>query len=424
MSDEQSPPARALPSSVLEVFGAPDPYAVVHHLREAAPVFRVPGIGFWLVTRHDDVKALFRDTERVTADQRAGAGFRPRPEGTYLRWIQDHGLLAMPDHEHARIRRLVSAAFTPRAVRRMDGQIREVVEEFAAPLRGRSGAVIDIAGEYADPIPNAVIARITGVPSEGGDDKRFRQLAHAFIRGVIQFASPEAQDGAEAALAELYPWVEKIARERRAAPREDLVSDLVQAVDRDATLTDREIIMLVTSLLAAGSTTTAMACTAMVGTLLARPEVLERIRHDTTLIPGAVEEILRFAFGGPGGITRYALRDFTLRDQQIRAGDTLMLSFGGANRDPAVFDRPDEFDIDRDARDLLVFGGGAHYCLGANLARQELTCMLEGLLGILTPGSTRRAKSGSRRSGSLTAIADGEGMGNGLGGGAMWIEIA
>jgi len=401
-----------LPQSLQELFGASDPYSVVHRLRETAPVFRVPGAGFWLLTRHDDVKAMFRDQERVTADARAGNGFQPRPEGTYLRWIQDYGLLALSNDEHARIRRLVSAAFTPRAVRRMDGQIREVVEEFAAPLRGRSGDVIDLAADYADPIPNAVIARITGVPSEGGDDKRFRQLAHAFIRGVVQFASPEAQDGAEAALAELYPWVEKIAADRRASPQEDLISDLVQAVDQDETLSDREVIMLVTGLLAAGSTTTAMACIAMASTFQRYPEAFERIRKDPALIPGAVEEVLRFSFGGPAGLVRYALCDFTLHGQQIRKGEMLMLSFGGANRDPAVFENPDVFDIDRDARELMVFGGGAHYCLGANLARQELRCMLEGLVEILTPGS--KAERGTR--GPLQRMF--------LGGGSYPIRIA
>ncbi len=394
--------------SIQDLFAGENPYAVVHRLRETDPVYRLPGTDFWLITRHDDVRALFRDQERVTADARAGTGFRPRPEGSYLRWVQDYSLLALPPEEHTRIRRLVSAAFTPRAVRRMDEQIRAVVEEVAAPLRGRSGEVIDLAAEYGDPIPNAVIARITGVPAEGGDDKRFRRLAQDFIAGVVQFATPEQQDRAEAALAELYPWVEKIALERRATPREDLISDLVQAVDRDERLQDREVIMLVTGLLAAGSTTTAMACVAMAATLLQHPATLERIRADRALIPNAVEEILRFSFGGPAGLPRYALCDFTLRGQQIRKGEMLMLSFGGANRDPSVFAHPDVFDIDRDARDLVVFGGGAHYCLGANLARQELACMLDGLLDIVTPGSKARS---SPRLGLL-------------GGGEFKIEIA
>ena len=149
----------------------------------------------------------------------------------------------------------------------------------------------------------------------------------------------------------------------------------------------------------------------MAATLLRHHDTLERIRRDRSLIPRAVEEILRFALGGPAGLPRYALCDFTLRGQQIRKGEMLMLSFGGANRDPAVFEHPDVFDIARDASEHVVFGGGAHFCLGANLARQELACMLDGLLGILTPGSKLRDRTRSPRLGLL-------------GGGELAIEIA
>jgi cytochrome P450 len=179
--------------SLFEIFGGQDAYPAVHRLREDAPVYRVPGAGFWFVTRQDDVKALFRDTECVTADARAGAGFRPRPEGSYLRWMQDQGLFALSLEQHARIRRLVSAAFTPRAVRRMDAQIRDVVEEFAQPLRRGRGEVIDLAAEYADPIPNAAIARITGVPSEESPESPQKA---GMTSGSVSCAPRGAQDQA------------------------------------------------------------------------------------------------------------------------------------------------------------------------------------------------------------------------------------
>jgi cytochrome P450 len=113
------------------------------------------------------------------------------------------------------------------------------------------------------------------------------------------------------------------------------------------------------------------------------------VRDDRSLVPKAVNEILRFALGGPAGAPRYALRDFTLRGKSIRKGQMLMLSFG-ANRDPAVFAEPDVLDLERDNRELLVFGSGPHYCLGANLARQELGAMLDAALDIVTPGSRVR----------------------------------
>jgi cytochrome P450 len=143
-------------------------------------------------------------------------------------------------------------------------------------------------------------------------------------------------------------------------------------------------------LIGAGSETTNLGGLVMIQTLLQHPEQLKRVRDDRSLVPKAVNEIMRFAFGGPAGLPRFAVRDFELRGQRIKKGQMLMLSFGGANRDPAVFDDPDRLDIERDARDLLVFGNGPHYCLGANLARQEMGAMLDAALDIVTPGSRVR----------------------------------
>jgi cytochrome P450 len=122
-------------------------------------------------------------------------------------------------------------------------------------------------------------------------------------------------------------------------------------------------------------------------TLLENPEEAARVRADRSLVPNAVTEILRHGFGHAGGLPRYALRDFELRGKQIRKGEMLMLSFSGAGRDPAVYDDPDRFDVTREVKDLMTFGHGPHYCLGANLARQEMGCMLEALLDILPEGS-------------------------------------
>jgi cytochrome P450 len=181
-----------------------------------------------------------------------------------------------------------------------------------------------------------------------------------------------------------------MAAARRRIPHEDLVSDLVRARDRDERLNDDEIVLLLTGILGAGSETTALGGLVMIDTLLKHPDEMKRLRDDRSLVPQAVNEVLRFALGGPAGVTRYAVRDFTLRGREIRKGQMLMLSFAGANRDPAVYDDPHTFDIDREARDLLVFGNGPHYCLGANLARVELGSMLEAVLEIAPPGSRVR----------------------------------
>src|SRR4029453_8069315 len=209
--------------------------------------------------------------------------------------------------------------------------------------------------------------RIFGVQA-GDDEVRFRNLAQEMIRAFFPFAPPEALERAESALREMDPWIRRMVAERRAAPREDLISDLLSAQGEDDRVTDDEIVMIVSILIGAGSETTNLGGLVMIQTLLEHPEALKRVRDDRSLVPKAVNEIMRFAFGGPAGMTRFAVRDFELRGRQIRKGQMMMLAFGGANRDPAVFTTPDRLDIERDARELLVFGNGPHYCLGAHLA--------------------------------------------------------
>ena len=374
----------------LEIAAAEDPAPLVHRLRREDPVHFVEPLGFWLITRYDDVKRLFNDPENVTQSQRAWEHYAPAPEGTLVRWIQEESLPAQGPEEHARFRRLFTGALTPRAVRRMDAQIREVVERFAGPLRGRAGEVIDLLGDFTNPIPNAVISRIVGVEA-GADEERFRELAQEMIRGFFPFAPPEALERSEVALQQLAPWLRAMVAERRGDLREDLISDLLRSQDRDDRLGDDDVVMLVAILIGAGSETTNLGGVVILQTLIDHPEQLERVRRDRSLVPRAVNEIMRFGFGGPAGMPRYAVRDFTLRGRSIRKGQMLLLAMGGANRDPEVFPDPDVLDIDRDNREILVFGHGPHYCLGANLARQEMGCMLDAALDIVTPGSRVRA---------------------------------
>ena len=365
-----------------------EPHAVIARLRRDDPVHFVPGLGVWMVTRYDDVRRLFTDPE-ATNDPRAFEHYVAPPEGTFARWASDHGLFSLPPDEHARVRRLVSAAFTPRAISRMDAQVREVVDQFAAPLRGRTG-VVDVKGEYTDPIPNVVIGRTTGVVAKRGEEVRFRELAQATIRGFFSLSDEAAKQRGGEAFVALADWVRETAAMRRAEPREDLITDLVRARDRGDAMSDDEIVILVAGLLGAGSETTAVGGVVAMRTLLEHPDTLERLRRDRELIPNAVREILRFAFGGGGGLPRYAVRDFELRGKQIRKGQMLLLSFTGAHRDPTVFADPDSFDIDRDTADLTIFGQGPHYCLGVHLALSELRYVVDAALDFLPPGARYR----------------------------------
>jgi cytochrome P450 len=391
MAPSAAPEARDPFLELLELTQAGgDPAPLVHRLRREDPVHFVAPLGFWFVTRHEDVKRLFNDPENASQDRRQWEHYQPAPEGTLVRWLQEESLPMRGDAEHARFRRLFNSALTPRAVRRMDGQIREVVERFAAPLRGRKGEVIDLLGDFTNPIPNTVISRIFGV-EPGADEVRFRELAQEMIRAFFPFAPREALERAESALREMDPWIRRMVAERRAAPREDLISDLLRTQSADGRISDDEIVMLVSILIGAGSETTNLGGMITIRTLLEHPDELSRVRADRSLVPKAVNEIMRFAFGGPLGMTRFAVRDFELRGKRIRKGQMLMLALGGANRDPAVFPNPDVLDFERDNRELLVFGNGPHYCLGANLARQEMGCMLDAALDIITPGSRLRA---------------------------------
>ncbi len=370
----------------VEMLAAEDPTALLHALRASDPVHLVEPLGFWLVTRHDDVKQLYHDPENVSNDRRIWERHVPNSEGTMLRWAEDHSMFALDREGHARMRRLVSAAFTPRAVRRMDAQIREVIEHTAAPLRGRHGEVIDLLAEFANIVPNTVISRITGVPP-GDDEVRFRRIAQSVIPGFMPFTPPDQREEAERSFQELSGWVRELVAKRRAHPEEDLISDLVAAQDADGALCEDDIVLLLSGLVGAGSETTAQGGASLVRMLLEHPDAMERLRSDRPLILRAIDEIVRFALRNPGGTVRFALRDFELRGKQIRKGQMLMLSIGGANRDPAVFENPDALDLDRAARDVATFGNGPHYCLGANLARQEMACMLDALLDVMPPGS-------------------------------------
>lgn len=381
--------AAVIESPVLSERFMLDPCAVIARLRSDDPVHFVPGLGFWMVTRYDDVRRLFTDPD-ATNDPRAFEHYVAPPEGTFSRWASDHGLFSLPPDEHARVRRLVSAAFTPRAIARMDAQVRGVVDQFAAPLRGRTG-VVDLLVEYTDPIPNVVIGRITGVAAKRGEEARFRELAQATIRGFFSISDEAAKQRGGEAFVALADWVRETAGERRRAPREDLITDLVRARDRGDAMSDDEIVILVAGLLGAGSETTAIGGLVAMRTLLEHRDTLERLRADRGQIPNAVREILRFAFGGGGGLPRYAVRDLELRGKQIRKGQMLLLSFTGAHRDPSVFPDPDRFDIDRDTTDLTVFGQGPHYCLGVHLALSELRCVVDAALDFLPPGARHRA---------------------------------
>ena len=374
-----------IPKTIVDPEIIRNPFPTLGLLREHAPVYHDETIGVYFVTRYEDVKALFAEEELLSRDRRQSPGFTPPPPGSWAERMDENGTGRATGEEHRAWRARLSKGFTPRAVARQEQQVRDVVARFGDPLRGRDG-IVDLVDTFTNPIPNTVISRIVGIPPYPDEEDRFRQLAQDVIRRFFFMADEENVRRGEAAFDELAEWVGKLSVERRQNPAEDLVSDLIHGNAEDP-MTDEDIVILIAVLIAAGSETTTLGGTNALRLLLKCPDQLVRLREDPSLARAAVRESLRFDFGTIAGSPRFASEDFELRGVTIPKGSTLMLSAAAANRDPRVFDDPDTFDITRDNRDMLTFGSGPHYCLGANLALQEMACMLESAIDFLPEGA-------------------------------------
>jgi cytochrome P450 len=359
---------------------ARDPAPVIAQLREENPVCWIPGVDGWLVTRHEDVRQLFAD-ERLTADPRAYERYTPPSVPGTARWLTEMPFRSTPSDPLSPGRRLVSAALTPRAIARIEQRIREVVEQFAAPLRERHD-VVDLMGEFTAPVTTAVIGRMLGVPPKGDDEIRFRQLARRVAKGIRPFLSDEQRRASESATVELAEYVLHLVEERRQGPREDLISDLVSASRAATPASNDEIVRVVGALIAPGTGTPSVACARALRSLLLHPGQFSLLRCERSLLANAVDELLRY----DSGLTlmpRYVLEEFALRNQTLQRGQLVALSLVGANRDPRVFPNPDKLDLRRDVSEALSFGHGPHYCPGANVARAELRSMIEAALDFI-----------------------------------------
>jgi cytochrome P450 len=341
------------------------------------------------VTRYDDVRQLFSDS-RVSADPRDYERYKPPSHAGAERWLEEMPFRARSSDPQMLGRRLVSAALTPRAVTRMERQVAEVVEEYAAPLRGRRG-IVDLIGDFTAPVARTVIGRILGVPPLGGDEERFRLLAVRATRGINPILGELHRQRAEESTVEICEYMLRLVAERRQAPARDLISDLVRASDSEAPATEEDVVRVIASLVSAGTGTTSLAASRALRSLLEHPEHLGRLRDDPSLVPQALEELLRH-HSGLFVMPRYVVEEFELRGRPMRRGQLIALSLMGANRDPQVFSDPDRIDFDRDTKGSLAFGYGPHYCIGANLARATLRLMISAALEFL-PGRSRVLES-------------------------------
>jgi cytochrome P450 len=389
-----------------------DPYPFFAQARAATPVFYSPDLGYWVVTRYHDIRHIFQTPRLFSAANTlaplqpicpaAGrlldeGGFRPIPTLTNL-----------DPPGHGRLRRLTNVAFTPRRVSAMEPFVRELTGRFFAERlsSGRADLVRDLAWD----LPALVIFRVLGIPDE--DVPRVKSGAES--RLLLMWGRPTEDEQVRLArgMAAFWRYAEALVASRAEQPRDDFTSDLLLARDGDLpALTHQEVTQIVYELLFAGHETTTGMISNALRQLLTHRQAWEEICRDPSLIPTALEEVRRFD-SSVIVWRRKTTQAVEIGGVPIPAEANLLLLLGSANRDPAVFEDPDRFDIHRqNAREHLSFGFGTHYCLGAPLARLEARAVLEELSARLpslrlVPGQTLRFQPNTTFRGPLALLVE------------------
>jgi cytochrome P450 len=351
----------------------PDPqYA---ELRRSEPVCRVQlpfGQPAWLVTDYLLTKSVLGDARF----SRAAAVGRDNPRESVADVSQvAESLLSMDPPEHTRIRKLVGKAFTPRRVEELRPRAADIACRLLDDMVA-GGPPADLVECFSFALPAIMICELLGIPES--DRYAFRSWADATVSTTTTTPVQE-QD----AYLQLVTYLAGLFEERRARPSDDLLTGLVQARDNDDHLSESELLVLAMALLVAGYETTARQITNMTYTLLTHPVQLRQLRQRPELLPGAIEEMLRFNVFGSAINARIATTDIEVGSVLVRAGEPVLCSRSSANRDETVFSRADELDFGRDPNPHVAFGYGPHFCLGANLARMELQVALGSILSRL-----------------------------------------
>ncbi|MFI8390370.1 cytochrome P450 [Streptomyces sp. NPDC085540] len=381
-----------------------DPFPLYQQLREEGPVRRVVvagGLDAWLVTRYEDGLAALSDA-RLSSDVRDASDSR------ILRQLPDterdsmlSNMLRSDPPDHTRLRRLVSKAFTARRVAEMRPRIQAITDGLldAVVPAGRA----DLVADFALPLPVTVISELLGVPVDERHD-----FQHWTDRMLRRGAEPPDPAVVNEAWQHMRAYLTGLVHAKRARPGDDLLSGLVTARDAQQRLSEAELIAMVFLLLVAGYVTTVNLIGTGIATLLAHPDQLELLRCNPDLLPGAIEEFLRYDGPVSPGIARFAREDVEIAGVAVPRGATVLIGSAVADRDPERFPDPDRLDITRKDNAHLAFGHGIHYCLGAPLARLEgqiaigtVLRRLPGLALAADPDGIRRRPGGLRGPESL-----------------------
>jgi cytochrome P450 len=343
-----------------------DPYPIYRALRAEAPAYRNDALNFWALSRHADVLAAFRDPVRFSNRNGVSldpAAWTPAAQATM-------SFLAMDPPRHTRMRALVSRGFTPRRIADLEPRIRELTRQYIDRFiaTGRCDFIRDFAGK----LPMDVISEMLGVPVADRDQLcRWAELVVHREEGVVDLP-PAAMESAMS----LLEYFRHLVADHRARPRDDLTGALLAAEMDGDRLGDFDVLAFLFLMIIAGNETTTKLLGNAIYWLAHNPAQRRLVRSDPALIPRLVEETLRYD-GSTQALARTVTTDVEMYGQTLRAGDRAVLLVGSANRDARVFPDPDRFDIYRDTSEMLSFGYGIHFCLGAALARLEGRIALE-----------------------------------------------
>ncbi|MCV7114782.1 cytochrome P450 [Mycolicibacterium setense] len=352
-------------------FYAGDPYPAYRELRAGTPVVWNDVTEFWALCKYEDVRfvsgnpGLFSSTKGITIPDPS----QPEP-------VQEGNLIFTDPPRHRQLRKLINSGFTRRQVSLLEPKVREIVRGIIAEID--TSREYEFAEEIAAPLPTRMIAEMLGAPPE--DWEQFRTWSDA----AVGTADPDIEMDHLAALGELYGYFTNLIAARRSGEvtgQDDLLSILATAEVDGEQLSDEDLLNFSFLLLVAGNETTRNLIALGTQALIEHPEQFALLRANPALLPDAVEEMLRFT-SPVTHMARQATQDVEIRGQQIKAGDTVVMLYGSANRDEEVFGAYSEtFDITRHPNTHIAFGAGEHACLGAQLARLEARVMFEVLLG-------------------------------------------
>lgn len=355
--------------------GRRDPYPLYDQLRRAAPVHRT-GLGPWVLSRYDDCVAALRDP-RIGKDMHKLSALRFGPD-----WrrhvVLDEGRRAMHNltgRDHARLRGLVAKGFTPRMITDLQPYIEDTIAEMLEPIAEAGGG--DILAALAFPLPVMVIGKMLGVPE--ADRARFRGPVLSLVTMFEMMPTKQQLEAANAAHVEVRSYFLELVAEKRRRPREDLLSALTRVEVEGERLDDLELATLAQLLFAAGFETTTNAIANGLLALLRAPDQLQLLREDRRLLAELPAELVRYDSPAQMAV-RVTEEELVIGGETIPADAILFILLGAGNRDPARFERPNSLDVTRTGVRPLSFGGGVHHCLGASLARIELSSTFAALL--------------------------------------------